>query len=80
MDFTLPLCMQDSFARARTRPSARATIGYLVYNLPLRPHPKEKYIKSAQFLSLFCFSYNDISLIFVQRLHPCTNIITIQYV
>ena len=23
--------MQDSFARARTRPSARATIGYLVY-------------------------------------------------
>ena len=24
--------MQDSFARARTRPSARATIGYLVYN------------------------------------------------
>ena len=26
-------CMQDSFARARTRPSARATIGYLVYKL-----------------------------------------------
>ena len=28
------VCMQDSFARARTRPrpSARATIGYLVYN------------------------------------------------
>ena len=25
------VCMQDSFARARTRPSARATIGYLVY-------------------------------------------------
>ena len=25
--------MQDSFARARTRPSARATIGYLVYKL-----------------------------------------------
>ena len=23
--------MQDTFARARTRPSARATIGYLVY-------------------------------------------------
>ena len=23
--------MQDSFARTRTRPSARATIGYLVY-------------------------------------------------
>ena len=23
--------MQDSFARARTRPSARAMIGYLVY-------------------------------------------------
>ena len=26
------ICMQDTFARARTRPSARATIGYLVYN------------------------------------------------
>ena len=25
----------------------------------------QRYIKSAQFLSLFCFSYNDISLIFV---------------
>ena len=24
--------MQDTFARARTRPSARATIGYLLYN------------------------------------------------
>ena len=24
-------CMQDTFARARTRPSARATIRYLVY-------------------------------------------------
>ena len=24
------------------------------------PTPKEGYIKSAQFLSLFCFSYNDI--------------------
>ena len=36
-------CMQDSFARARTRPkaarpSARATIGYLVYNLCSRAH------------------------------------------
>ena len=33
--------MQDSFARARTRPkaarpSARATIGYLVYNVEAR--------------------------------------------
>ena len=27
------ICMQDSFARARTRPSARATIGYLVYKI-----------------------------------------------
>ena len=26
-------CMQDTFARARTRLSARATIGYLVYNI-----------------------------------------------
>ena len=24
-------CMQDTFARARTRPSVPATIGYLVY-------------------------------------------------
>ena len=30
------LCMQDTFARARTRPCARATIGYLVYNPHLR--------------------------------------------
>ena len=32
-------CMQDSFARARTRPKrqARATIGYLVYNENYRP-------------------------------------------
>ena len=35
------ICMQDSFARARTRPkaarpSARATIGYLVYNFGIQ--------------------------------------------
>ena len=37
--FCLLVCMQDTFARAThvayaaARPSARATIGYLVYNL-----------------------------------------------
>ena len=30
---SLESCMQDTFARVRTRPSARATIGYLVYKL-----------------------------------------------
>ena len=29
----LYVCVQDTFARARTQPSARATIGYLVYKL-----------------------------------------------
>ena len=38
--FIIYFCMQDSFARTRTRPkaarpSARATIGYLVYNIYL---------------------------------------------
>ena len=31
--FKLIRCMQDSFARARTRPSARTTIGHLVYKI-----------------------------------------------
>ena len=41
-------CMQDSFARARTRPSARATIGYLVYNamevLPTSRNLRKSYL------------------------------------
>ena len=33
-------CMQDTVSRARTRPSARATIVYLVYNrIPCPPPP-----------------------------------------
>ena len=32
--------MQDTFARARTRPSARATIGYLVYKREARFHQR----------------------------------------
>ena len=40
-----------------------------MYILTTSVHQHEKgFIKSAQFLSLFCFSYNDISLTFVQRL------------
>ena len=34
------VCMQDTFARAAARPSARATIGYLVYNCHTRAWPK----------------------------------------
>ena len=35
-------CMQDSFARARTRPSARATIGYLVYKAYAAARPSAR--------------------------------------
>ena len=33
LPIVMNVCMQDTFARARTRPSARATIGYLVYKM-----------------------------------------------
>ena len=58
------LCMQDSFARARTRPSARATIGYLVYKIYLCTLNGKTYI-----LTLYCMQY-DFARALIRLMQP----------
>ena len=49
--------MQDTFARARTRPSARATIGYLAYKCTYRFH-------NYSFSASWDFWIRDVGIIF----------------